>query len=135
MPLYRCQVDLADLELDVTHNLVLDLDVGVGHIHLQLCITGTANQQSCSANGSLLESQPSQEETNWEQITQKYVSCKRIVFVWIDVCCCGNQTIPTSFHSPHGSMSSGFPYHFPVLKCPLYQHLFVETNLSSTYHC
>ena len=69
-------MDLADLELDVTHNLVLDLDVGVGHIHMQLCITGTANgnQQSTSANGHIMGSQPSQEDTNWEQMINKYVS-------------------------------------------------------------
>lgn len=72
--MYRCQVDLADLELDVTHNLVLDLDVGVGHIHMQLCITGTANQQSTSANGHIMGSQLSQEDTNWEQMIKKYVS-------------------------------------------------------------
>lgn len=68
----KCQVDLADLELDVTHNLVLDLDVGVGHIHMQLCITGTANQQSSLANGHVMDSQQSHEETNWEQIIKKY---------------------------------------------------------------
>lgn len=71
---YRCQVDLADLKLDVTHNLVLDLDVGVGQIHLQLCITGTSSQQSSTANGYALGTQQSQEETNWEQIVKKYVS-------------------------------------------------------------
>ena len=64
-------MDLADLELDVTHNLVLDLDVGVGHIHLQLCITGTADQ---STNSHTMGSQLSQEETDWEQIAKKYVS-------------------------------------------------------------
>ena len=78
----RCQVDLADLELDVTHNLVLDLDVGVGHIHLQLCITGTANQQSQSTNGHVMGSQLSQEETDWEQIAKKYVSINRIHILW-----------------------------------------------------
>lgn len=75
-------MDLADLELDVTHNLVLDLDVGVGHIHMQLCITGTANQQSSSANGHVMDSQQSHEETNWEQIIKKYVSIY-IVNLWI----------------------------------------------------
>ena len=74
-------MDLADLELNVTHNHLLDLDVGVGQIHLQLCITGTTNQQSTSANGHVMGSQPLQEDTNWEQIIKKYVSVVLWCFV------------------------------------------------------
>ena len=85
-------MDLVDLELDVTHNLVLDLDVGVGHIHLQLCITGTANQQSSSTNGHIMGSQLSQEETNWEQMIKKYVSIIQLDFLW---CCVVMFKIPS----------------------------------------
>ena len=51
----------------MTHNLVLDLDVGVGQIHIQLCITGTASDEK-------LESQQSTKEIDWNEINAKYVS-------------------------------------------------------------
>ena len=69
----RCNVDLAELSKEETHDLTLDLDLGVGQIHMQLCISGTADQP-VSSSGERLESQQSTEEINWEEIREKYVS-------------------------------------------------------------
>ncbi|XP_065909319.1 multiple C2 and transmembrane domain-containing protein 1-like [Dysidea avara] len=61
----KCHVDLTELAKEMTHNLVLDLDVGVGQIHIQLCITGTASYEK-------LESQQSTKEIDWNEINAKY---------------------------------------------------------------
>jgi len=52
--------------------------VGVGQIHMQLCITGTADQP-VSSSGDRLESQQSSEDIDWDEITAKYVS---LLYKW-----------------------------------------------------
>ena len=70
---HRGHVDLTELSKEITHNVVLDLDLGVGQIHMQLCISGTADQP-VNSSGERLESQQSSEDIDWDEITAKYVS-------------------------------------------------------------
>ena len=84
-----CSVDLSKLNIEVTQEMVLNLDEGEGKIHMLLTISGHSERVWSEESIDSCEMMQRPSSVDWEEIKKKYVSL--MVYghcVFIECCVC-----------------------------------------------